>query len=142
MQLFSLSGKTIVITGGGSGIGRSIAELFARQGAIIFIIELNSAGAEDTVRAIEEANGKAHAIACNVSNQKEVNDTFLAIQKEAVKIDVLVNCAGIAHIGNLENTTEADFNKVFNVNVKGAYNCMKATIENMKEHGGFIRLNN
>lgn len=138
MQLFSLAGKTIVITGGGSGIGSAIAELFARQGASIFILELNKASAEDTVRAIDDTNGKAHAISCDVANQKEVNDVFLSIYKQSVKVDILVNCAGIAHIGNLENTTEADFEKVFNVNVKGVYNCMKATIENMKEHGGVI----
>jgi 2-keto-3-deoxy-L-fuconate dehydrogenase len=138
MQLFSLSNKTAVITGGGSGIGRAIAELFAQQGATVFILELNKETALDAVSAIRKANGIAHDITCNVADQKEVKEKFLSIIHQTGKLDILVNCAGIAHVGNLENTEEADFEKVFNVNVKGVYNCMKAAIATMKEQGGTI----
>ncbi len=138
MALFNLSGRVALITGGGSGIGRAIAELFAKQGAAVFILELNKNSAEEAVNAINTAGGKAQAVACNVAEQKEVADVFSSLLKEKNKIDILVNCAGIAHIGNLENTSEADFDQVFNVNVKGVYNCMKAAIANMKETGGVI----
>jgi 2-keto-3-deoxy-L-fuconate dehydrogenase len=138
MQLFNLSNKIAVVTGGGSGIGLAIAELFAQQGAAVFILELNKSAAEEAVKKIGSAGGKAHAITCNVADQKEVVDVFSSILKEKTKIDILVNCAGIAHIGNLENTSEVDFDKVFNVNVKGTYNCMKAAIAKMKESGGVI----
>jgi 2-keto-3-deoxy-L-fuconate dehydrogenase len=138
MQPFNLTGKTAVITGGGSGIGRAIAELFAQQGAAVFILELNKEAAEEAVKTIGSAGGKAQAIACNVADQKEVVGVFSSIIEGKAKVDVLVNCAGIAHIGNLENTSEADFDKVFNVNVKGVYNCMQAVIAKMKEQGGVI----
>jgi 2-keto-3-deoxy-L-fuconate dehydrogenase len=138
MELFNLSGKVALITGGGSGIGRAIAELFARQGAAVSILELNKDAAEEVVNVINSAGGKAQAVVCNVAEQKEVADMFSSILKEKSRIDILVNCAGIAHIGNIENTSEADFEKVFNVNVKGVYNCMKAVIVHMKETGGVI----
>jgi 2-keto-3-deoxy-L-fuconate dehydrogenase len=138
MELFNLSGKVALITGGGSGIGRAIAELFARQGAAVSILELNKDAAEEVVNVINSAGGKAQAVVCNVAEQKEVADMFSSILKEKNRIDILVNCAGIAHIGNIENTSEADFEKVFNVNVKGVYNCMKAVIVHMKETGGVI----
>ena len=137
-QLFNLHRKLAVVTGGGSGIGLAIAELFAQQGAYVFILELNKSAAEEAVKTIGDAGGKAQAVACNVANQKEVEKFFFSINQEKGKIDILVNCAGIAHIGNLENTEETDFDKVFNVNVKGVYNCMKAVIATMKEHGGAI----
>lgn len=138
MELFNLSGKVALITGGGSGIGRAIAELFARQGAAVSILELNKDAAEEVVNVINSAGGKAQAVVCNVAEQKEVADMFSSILKEKSRIDILVNCAGIAHIGNIENTSEADFEKVFNVNVKGVYNCMKSVIVHMKETGGVI----
>jgi 2-keto-3-deoxy-L-fuconate dehydrogenase len=138
MQLFNLSNKIAVVTGGGSGIGLSIAKLFAQQGAEVFILELNKEAAEEAVKTIGSPRGKVYAIACNVSDQKEVAGVFSSIIKEKTKIDILVNCAGIAHVGNLENTSEADFDKVFSVNVKGTYNCMMAAIAKMKESGGVI----
>lgn len=138
MELFNLSGKVALITGGGSGIGRAIAELFARQEAAVFILELNKDAADEAVNVINSAGGKAQAVVGNVAEQKEVADMFSSILKEKNRIDILVNCAGIAHIGNIENTSEADFEKVFNVNVKGVYNCMKAVIVHMKETGGVI----
>jgi 2-keto-3-deoxy-L-fuconate dehydrogenase len=138
MQPFNLTGKIAVVTGGGSGIGLAIAQLFAQQGAEVFILELNKSAAEEAAKAIGTAGGKAQAVACNVADQKEVAGVFSSIIKEKTKIDILVNCAGIAHVGNLENTSEEDFDKVFNVNVKGVYNCMKAAIAKMKESGGVI----
>ncbi|MFM9838229.1 MAG: SDR family NAD(P)-dependent oxidoreductase [Cyclobacteriaceae bacterium] len=138
MKFFNLSNKIAVVTGGGSGIGLAIAELFAQQGAEVFILELNKEASEEAVKTIGSTGGKAYAIPCNVSDQKEVAEIFSSILKEKNKIDILVNCAGIAHIGSLENTSEADFDKVFNVNVKGVYNCMKAVIVKMKESGGVI----
>lgn len=138
MQLFNLTGKTAVITGGGSGIGRAIAEIFAQQGAEVFIVELNKDAAEEAAKAIQQKGGTAYPLSCNVANQKEVEEAFATVIEKKTKLDVLVNCAGIAHIGNVENTTEADFEKVFTVNVKGVYNCMRGAIGTMKQHGGVI----
>ncbi len=136
-MMFSLEGKTVLITGGGSGIGSAISKKFAEHGATVLILELDTAKTKSTLQAIQQKGGKATAYQCNVGNQKEIQDTLLAIS-ERTDIDILVNNAGIAHIGNIEQTTEADLDRLYNVNVKGVYNCMHAAIPRMKKKGGVI----
>jgi len=135
--MFSLKGKSAVITGGGSGIGRAIAVLFAKQGALVNVIEMNNDAATETIEEIKAEGGEAVAHLCDVSNQSQVQDIFNAIGK----IDILVNNAGIAHVGRADNTSEEDFMRVFNVNVKGAYNCLYAALPFMKKQGGGVILN-
>lgn len=139
--MFSLTEKTAIITGGGSGIGKAIAELFASQGAHVFILELNAANCDDLVRRMHSSGAKTTAISCNVTDQRMVKDAVDRIANETGRIDILVNCAGIAHIGKLENTSEADFEKLFQVNVKGVYNGMAAVIEHMKKQRKGVILN-
>lgn len=135
--MFSLKGKSAVITGGGSGIGKAIAVLFARQGAAVHILELTAAAAADTVRQITTSGGIAQVYACDVSNQLQVNEALTSIQR----VDILINNAGIAHIGKADTTSEEDFVRVFDVNVRGAYNCMHESIPLMKQQGGGVILN-
>lgn len=130
--MFSLSGKKAVITGGGSGIGKAIALVFAAQGAEVHIIELNAAAGEQVVAQIQEAGGRATVHSADISQQAQV----LPIFSQIGPLNILVNNAGIAHVGNLENTTEADFDRLYNVNVKGAYNCLYAAIPQLKANGG------
>lgn len=132
--MFKLTGKHAVITGGGSGIGKAIATLFAQQGAVVHIIELNADAAQQAAQQITAAGNQAFAYSADVTNQQQIVDTFKSIGK----IDVLVNNAGIAHVGNVEKTAEADFERVYNVNVKGAYNCLFAAIPVMKANGGGV----
>ena len=136
-MLFQLTQKSAVITGGGSGIGRAIAQLFARQGATVHLPELMLTNAEETVSLIKEEGGMAKAYACNVSDQIAVESVFQAIGS----FDILVNCAGIAHVGRADTTSAEDFEKVFNVNVKGTYNCLHAGIPILKHRGGGVVLN-
>jgi NAD(P)-dependent dehydrogenase (short-subunit alcohol dehydrogenase family) len=135
--MFSLKNKSAVVTGGGSGIGRAIAELFAKQGATVHIIELNADAGSEVVSEIEAAGGKAFVHTCDVSKQQEVVNIFNTIGQ----IDILVNNAGIAHVGAADTTSEADFDRVMNVNVKGAYNCLFAAIPLMKAKGSGVILN-
>ena len=135
--MFSLKGKSAVITGGGSGIGKAISLCFAKQGAAVHIIELNADGASETVQEIKAAGGSAVAYGCDVSRQDQVLETF----NQIASVDILVNNAGIAHIGKADTTSEEDFVKVFNVNVKGAYNCLYAAIPLLKKAGGGVILN-
>ena len=140
-MLFSLKDKVSIITGGGSGIGKAIATIFAQQGSKVFILELNTSSSDDVVNALVKKNLHAKGYSCNVANQHEVKATVDAIAKEFGRIDILVNCAGVAHIGKLENTSEADFDRLFNVNVKGVYNAMHAAITYMKNQKSGVILN-
>lgn len=135
--MFSLKNKTAVVTGGGSGIGKAIAIAFARQGAVVHIIELDEGNAAQTVAEIQDAGGTARAHACNVSDQQKVKETFAAIGN----LHILVNCAGIAHVGKAGTTSEEDFERVFNVNVKGTYNCLHEAIPVFKTMGSGVILN-
>ncbi len=135
--MFSLKNKSAVVTGGGSGIGKAIASVFAKQGAIVHIIELNQETATQSVEDIEANGGKAFAYSCDVSNQQRVQEVFTAIGT----INILVNCAGIANIGKADTTSEEDFTKVFNVNVKGTYNCLHEVIPVFKKQQGGVILN-
>ncbi|TWW01099.1 glucose 1-dehydrogenase [Chitinophaga pinensis] len=139
--MFRLDNKVAVITGGGSGIGQAIAKVFAAQGADVHIIELNEEGGKQTAAEIAAAGGTAQVHACNVAQQAAVVSTVDKIIAAAGRIDILVNCAGIAHVGKLESTTEEDLDRVYNVNVKGTYNCMFAVIKQMKEQKGGVILN-
>jgi len=135
--MFDFKNKTVIITGGGSGIGKAASLLFTQQGALVHIIELSKEHAEKTVALIKKNEGNAFLHLCDVSNQQQVAKTF----KEIGKIDVLVNNAGIAHIGKAGTTSESDFDRIFNVNVKGYYNCMHEAIPLMKAAGKGIILN-
>jgi NAD(P)-dependent dehydrogenase (short-subunit alcohol dehydrogenase family) len=135
--MFSLKGKSVVITGGGSGIGKAISVLFGKQGAFVHIIELNADAANETVEEIVKDGGKAISYGCNVSDQQQIVKTY----NEIGVIDILVNNAGIAHIGVADNTNEEDFTRIFNVNVKGVYNSLFAAIPLMKQKGGGVILN-
>ena len=135
--MFRLDQKTAVVTGGGSGIGRAISLLFAKQGARIHILELDAENAKTTVNEIESEGGQATAHVCNVANQNEILLLFEGIGA----LDILVNNAGIAHVGRVDNTSEDDFDRVMNVNVKGVYNCIYAAIPLFKESGSGVILN-
>jgi len=133
--MFRLDNKIAVITGGGSGIGKAIAILFAKQGSIVHILEWNTDTANETADEITKDDGKAFVHKCNVANQKEV----LSIFENIGAINILVNNAGIAHIGKADTTKEEDFDKVLAVNVKGVYNCIHAAIPQLrKSMGGCI----
>ncbi|WP_190811464.1 SDR family NAD(P)-dependent oxidoreductase [Flagellimonas sp. S3867] len=137
MSLFSLTGKTAIITGGGSGIGEAISKAFAKQGAKVHVLELHSDKAKSIEEEIQSLGGKAVGHQCDVSNQEETKRVIKSISDKS-KIDILINNAGIAHVGNIEGTTEADMDKLYQVNIKGVYNCILSCIETMKVHGGTI----
>lgn len=132
--MFQLTNKNAVVTGGGSGIGKEVSNVLAKQGAHVFVIDLNLDSANATALDIKNNGGQATAIAVDVTNQQEVTAAFNTINA----IHILVNCAGISHIGSVLTTSEPDFEKVFNVNVKGVYNCLQAGVAIMKNTGGSI----
>ena len=136
--MFDLKNKTAIVTGGGSGIGRAIAVLFAKQGADVQILDFDADSAAMVVNEIKAGGGQASSIKCDVSNREQVKEIIRLIFKKNDRIDILVNNAGVAHVGNAENTPEQDFNRLFNVNVKGVYNLLHAVLPLMKTKGGAI----
>lgn len=140
-MLFNLQGKVAVITGAASGIGRAIAIKLAAQGAQVQVLDMNGLAAKAVADEIKSQNFLALAHTCNVATQAEVKAVAQKIVNQYAQIDILVNSAGIAHIGKLETTTEADFDRLFQVNVKGVYNTMQAVIPFMKSNKKGVIIN-
>ncbi len=135
---FTLKNKIVLITGGGSGIGESIAHTFANQNAKVYIIDQNLDAANKTAEKINKKGLSAKAYKCDVSNNKNVNKVINEISKTST-IDILINNAGIAHIGNIEACEEKDLDRLYEVNIKGVYNCSRAIIPLMvKNKNGCI----
>ena len=104
------------------------------------IVDLDQNVSHAVAKEIAESGGVASAHQCDVSRQEQVDEVLPRIF-DRERVHILVNNAGIAHIGKLETTTEQDFDRVFRVNVKGFYNCMRAAVAHMKPHGGGVILN-
>ncbi len=132
--------KTAVVTGGGSGIGQSICFRLAKNRINVIVLDLNLESAQCTVEEIINRGGNAVAYALDVSDHEKTMETFSTIEKQQ-PIDILINNAGIAHIGNIEKTTESDLDRLYEINVKGVYNCIFAAIESMKTRKQGIIIN-
>ncbi|MEM6766020.1 MAG: SDR family oxidoreductase [Bacteroidota bacterium] len=139
--MFSLSGKTAIITGGGNGIGEKICQVFSKAGASIHILDIHASQAEKVEKSITERGGTAKAWQVDVSQQARIVEVCNQIQKSAGQIDILINNAGIAQIGNLHTTSEKELDKVIQVNIKGVYNGMFAAIQHMRKKQQGVILN-
>lgn len=138
---FRLDGKTAIVTGAGSGIGRAIAHTLAANGARVYSVDLRLDRAEETAHLVSKIDAPVVTpVLCDVTDAAMTAERFGAIAK-ADRIDILVNSAGISHIGRLDTTTEEDFDRLFRVNVKGIFLCMRAAIGHMKQAGGGVILN-
>ncbi len=138
--MFDLNGKRAVVTGAASGIGLAIAELFAAQGATVALIDLDPSRLDAAIASIHQKTGATTtAHACDVASEPSVEKAFAAIGSP---IDVLVNCAGIAHVGSLLSTSVDDLDRLFAVNVRGTYLCMRAAIKPMiaAKHGTILNM--
>lgn len=138
MGTTTLDGKVCVVTGGASGIGRVTAELFARHGAVVLIADIDDAAGWDTVAGISAVGGKAGFVHVDVSQAADVK----TMVREAVRfggqgrLDVLFNNAGIGCVGAVDETEEADWERVMAVNVRGVYLGCRFAVEQMKLQGG------
>jgi NAD(P)-dependent dehydrogenase (short-subunit alcohol dehydrogenase family) len=132
----SLHGKVAIVTGAGSGIGQAIAALFSARGARVGLLDVGPVDA--TMEMVRAAGGDAMPVRCDVSRQAEVARAFGEVSARYGELDVLVNSAGVAHVGTVEQTTEEDLDRVYSVNVKGVYNCLRIGVSAMKGRGGAI----
>lgn len=134
---YDLTNKVAIITGGASGIGAAIARVFAEQGATVHILDIDLEGAHDLLYELRSEGHTCRTHLCDTSRHLEVAQVIKSIAARGA-IHILINNAAIAHIGNLESTTEADLDRIYRINVKGVYNCMHAVIAEMKASGGVI----
>ena len=130
--MFQLNNKIALVTGGGSGIGKEVCKVLAKQGAHVIVVDVNTDSAKGTIDEITANGNTAEALILDVTNQAAVTTSFEKLKS----LDLLINCAGISHIGSATSTNETDFEKVFQVNVKGVYNCLQAGVNVMKKSGG------
>lgn len=137
---FRLVGTTAVVTGAGSGIGRAISLCFAANGAAVRIVHVGLEQGAHVSKEIRDDGGTASAHVCDVTNLAQVRKTLGEIY-EHERVDILVNNAGVSHIGNVETTTEAEFERVMSVNVWGYDHTTHAIVGHMKAKGGGVILN-
>ncbi len=138
--MFKLNKKVAIVTGGASGIGLEISRKYALQGATVHIFELDVDLAEREADLIIANGGKAYCHRVDVSKQDDVRKKIVKINS-IQPINILVNNAGISHIGTVESTTEHDLDKIYNVNIKGVYNCINASMPFMIQNGGGVIIN-
>lgn len=134
--MFDLSNKVAVITGGGSGIGKGIADALGAQGCKVYIFDIDEDAGKSTAKTIHDKGGQATFVACNVAKQESVKNAFEHLIASEGKLDILVNNAGVAHIGNAHTTTEEDMDRIYQINIKGVYNCLHIGIPYMTKSGG------
>ena len=133
-----MKGKNVLVTGGASGIGLAIVEKFAAEGATVYVLDFNQENGQEITEKLKAENHDVIFKQTDVSNQAQVNEVIGGISGE---IDVLINNAGVSHIGNLESTEGADLDRLFAVNIKGVFHCSKAVIGRMKANGGGVIIN-
>jgi 2-keto-3-deoxy-L-fuconate dehydrogenase len=135
-----MNGRVAVVTGGASGIGKAIAQSLAAHQAQVWVLDIDPAGAAATAEEITHAGGRGRSLQCDVADPESVTRIFSTMAAEG-PIDVLVNSAGVAHVGTLASTSIQDFERIFRVNVKGTYLCMQAALSTMIRQSGGVIIN-
>jgi len=139
---FSLEDKVAVVTGAASGIGAATAEAFARAGAMVCVADLNGAGASAQADRIRATGGKAHSVETNVAEEASCTALIAGVLSDHGRCDVLVNNAGIGHVGTILQTSADDLQRLWAVNVQGMYFLSRAVLPSMIERrrGSIINL--
>ncbi|HJT32397.1 MAG TPA: glucose 1-dehydrogenase [Pirellulales bacterium] len=131
-----LPGKSTIVTGAGSGIGRAIAERFAAEGAAVLVADIEEPGGRETVAAIQAAGGKAEFVRTDVAREDDCRAMAAAAERQFGRIDVLVNNAAAFVFGKVDEVSRADWDKVLAVNVIGPAQCVKFALPAMRRAGG------
>ena len=140
--MFSLNGKIALVTGAGSGIGASIAQVFAKAGARVMVCDIQSEAGKQSAEAITQGKGVAEFLPLDVSDENGARNVADQIHSKHGRLDILVNNAGIGHVGTMMQTTAGDLDRLYQVNVRGVFNVTKAFLPKMLERksGNIINL--
>jgi NAD(P)-dependent dehydrogenase (short-subunit alcohol dehydrogenase family) len=136
-----LKDRVSLITGAGSGIGQAVALRFASEGAIVILADRNIEAATKTQHLIEEAGGTSQAIAVDVTQEQQVAEAIATTVKQFGRLDIIHNNAGISILKSITETTEAEWDLLFNINLKGVFFGCKHAIPVMLEQGGGVIIN-
>ena len=139
--MFSLAGKHALVTGAGSGIGAAIAATFAQAGAEVVVTDRDASTAQATVDRIVAAGGQARAQPLDVTDEEACARLAAEVHAAAGRLDILVNNAGVGHVGTLLQTTGADLDRLYSVNVRGVFNLSKAFLPGMLERRAGVIIN-
>jgi meso-butanediol dehydrogenase/(S,S)-butanediol dehydrogenase/diacetyl reductase len=132
-------GRTVLITGAGSGIGRATAERFGSEGAAVVCVDLNETGVNETASTIQSGGGEALALTCDVSKPAAVDETFGRALERYKRLDVLANVAGVGGFRRLDETAIEDWNRVIGVNLTGTFlTCQRAMPHILESKGAII----
>ncbi len=140
--MFTLQDKITLVTGAGSGIGAAIAEVFAKAGAFVFVTDRDQASGQETVKRIISQGGKAEFSVLDVSREEACAAVAQHVLTTRQRLDILVNTAGIGHVGTMMQTAGADMDRLYAVNVRGVFNMSKAFLADMlrRRSGNIINL--
>jgi len=140
--MFRLENKITLVTGAGSGIGCAIAEAFAKAGAFVYVADRDANGGQETVKRVDAAGGKASFLALDVTREEDCESARATVYGAHKHLDVLVNNAGIGHVGTILQTTGADLDRMYSVNVRGMFNVTRAFVGDMvkRKSGNVINL--
>lgn len=123
--------KIILITGGGSGIGWAITQAFSSAGGKVYILEIDGEMAKEKISAAGYPDDQIICLECDVSQEQDVSVCVDRIIEAEGRIDVLINNAGIGHIGTAESTTGEDMDRIYRINIKGVYHCLHFVLPHM-----------
>lgn len=139
MDMGNLEGRTAIVTGGGSGIGRACCEVLAEHGAEVVAADINLKGASETAEKIQASGGKAWAAEVNIADEASIENLMKQVYEKSGHIDILVNCAGILDPTRIPDMTVERWDRMMNINLRGTFFCSQKVLPYMeKEKKGAI----
>lgn len=139
--MFDLSGKIALVTGAASGIGEAIAVTLAGAGAFVYVTDLDEAEGRRVTRSIAENGGEAEFSMLDVADRERCTEIAETVSARSGRLDILVNNAGVGHVGTLLQTSEADLDRLYSINVRGMFNLTKAFLPGMIDRGSGVVVN-
>jgi 2-keto-3-deoxy-L-fuconate dehydrogenase len=140
--MFDLTGKVALVTGAASGIGEAIAHTLAKQGAFVYVADIDENGGEKVSDEINSDGGSSEFLRLNVADETDCQNAADAVHSKHRKLDILVNNAGIGHVGTIEQAAADDLDRLYAVNVRGMFSLTKAFIPRMiqRKYGVIVNM--